>query len=353
MQMNYKTPSFEKSFANHPKAIYWSKINTINPIDIYQGSVIKVWFDCDNCKHNFQKSLYDVKRGGWCPYCSGDICRKLCDNNNCEYCFNKSFISIYNSKYIVDKLINPRYIIKNNREKYDFKCNKCNHTFKATPKSVTEGYWCPYCYHSLCDNNSCNYCFIHSFASNQKSKYWSSKNLINPRQLRHCSKVKIIFNCDICNNEFKSELNSITKGHWCPICRYKTEKKLLKWLNDNYNDIYYQPKYEWCKSKKCSKLLSFDFEYNNIIIELDGEQHFRQIGNWKSPEENLERDIFKMKCALENKKHIIRINQITVFKDINNWDIRLKDTINILLMQKEYQVKYIDIDSSYFDLTKH
>ena len=37
-----------------------------------------------------------------------------------------------------------------------------------------------------------------------------------------------------------------------------------------------------------------------IIIELDGKQHFEQIGNWQSPEKTRENDIYKMKCANDN-----------------------------------------------------
>jgi hypothetical protein len=338
-------PLFERSFANHPKVKYWSKINNCNPEDIYQGSKIKFWFDCDICNHSFEKCLYDVKKGGWCPYCSS----KLCSDINCTFCLNKSFKSIEKSKYIVDTGIDPRFITKNSAQKLNFKCEKCNHIFISRAKSVSEGYWCPYCYHSLCDDLNCNYCFNKSFASNPKSKYWSSKNTINPRQVRQFSKTKIIFNCDECNIEFQMDLNTVSKNHWCPTCKYKTEKKLLKWLIEQYKDINYQPKYSWCKSLKCSKLLVFDYEYKNIIIELDGEQHYRQVGNWKSPEENIKRDKYKMKCALENGKHIIRICQNTVFKNKNNWDLRLKKDIDELLEINVPQIRYINIDPIYFN----
>ncbi len=347
-----KNPTFERSFASHPKAIYWSKLNTIKPEDIYQGSTIKILFDCSNCNHTFEKVLYSIKKGEWCPYCSGGRCVRLCDDLSCSYCLDKSFLSVENSKYIIDKTINLRFISKNSLIKLDFKCYKCNHTFTSAPKRVSEGYWCSYCYHNLCNNDECDYCFKQSFASSIKSKYWSSKNTFRPRDLRHFSKQKIIFNCDECNIEFTMNLNTVSKGHWCPTCRYKTEKKLLKWLIEKYIDIKHQPKYEWCKSKKCTKLLAFDFEYKNIIIELDGEQHFRQVGTWKSPEENIERDIYKMECALNNGKHIIRIFQDSVFKDKNNWDMRLDNTISELLKIEEPIIKYIDIDPVHFNKTK-
>ena len=38
----------------------------------------------------------------------------------------------------------------------------------------------------------------------------------------------------------------------------------------------------------------------NIIVEQDGPQHFKQIGNWKIPELTKINDIYKMKYANEN-----------------------------------------------------
>jgi hypothetical protein len=52
-----------------------------------------------------------------------------------------------------------------------------------------------------------------------------------------------------------------------------------------------------------------------IIIELDGLQHFKQVSNWKSPDDNLINDKYKMKCVNENNYSIIRILQ----DDVYNW----------------------------------
>jgi very-short-patch-repair endonuclease len=56
----------------------------------------------------------------------------------------------------------------------------------------------------------------------------------------------------------------------------------------------------------------FDFciEELKIIIELDRIHHFEIVKHWKNnPEEQLERDKFKMKCANDNGYSIIRILQ--------------------------------------------
>lgn len=100
---------------------------------------------------------------------------------------------------------------------------------------------------------------------------------------------------------------------------------------------------------KTNYILPFDFEYENIIIELDGPQHFKQISNWRTAEKQNKLDKYKMMCDKENNKHIIRINQETVFKNINNWKDKLTDCINEILLLQIPTVMYLDIDSTYFE----
>ena len=64
---------------------------------------------------------------------------------------------------------------------------------------------------------------------------------------------------------------------------------------------------------------SFEDEYKNLLIEFDGEQHFRQVSDWKSPEEQNKTDKFKISKCLENGYSIIHILQEDVWFDKNNW----------------------------------
>lgn len=94
-------------------------------------------------------------------------------------------------------------------------------------------------------------------------------------------------------------------------------------MKDIYPSIIYQFRVEWCKN---TSYLPFDFciEEYKIIIELDGPQHFKQIMNWKSPEEQQETDLYKEKCANDNGYCVIRILQNDVLNDNYDW---LKDLI--------------------------
>jgi hypothetical protein len=115
------------------------------------------------------------------------------------------------------------------------------------------------------------------------------------------------------------------------------------------NNIIFQPIYKWCINPKTNRYLPFDFEYKNIIIELDGPQHFKQVSNWRSPVEQLEIDKYKMKCAIDNNKHIIRILQTNVLYNIDNWEDKLEESIDKLILNNIPSTIYIGMDPKHFE----
>jgi hypothetical protein len=341
---------FNKSFMSIKKSEYWSNTNIISPRKIFKYSNKKFIFYCNICKHEFEASPNNITQNKWCPYCAKP-CKKLCDNIHCEICFNNSFYSNYNSLFWSNtNNIHPRYVIKNSKNKYWFDCHECNHSFEISLDNANNKKWCPYCGHvKLCDITDCNNCFNNSFNSVENSKYLIDKN-INTRQIFKYTKQKYDFECNICHNTFKSSIHHISDGSWCSLCRYKTQKILYNWLIQNFKHIKQQIKYKWCINKNTNKHLIFDFEVENkIIIELDGAQHFRQISNWLNPEIQKERDKFKIKCALENNRHIIHILQEDVYNNIGNWDKKLKEHINNLLLIDKPDLVLIGIDENHFN----
>jgi len=268
-----------------------------------------------------------------------------------EIPFEKSFASHEKSKYWSDKNeLKPKDVEINSHKKFYFYCNKCNHEFlRSINKLYNDKEHCSYCVipsKLLCNNNDCKFCFEKSFASYEKSKYWSDKNIENPRNLMKSSDKKYWFNCNICSHEFSSSLSHITNGTWCPFCVNKTEQNLYDKLVLIYPELIQQYKVEWCKN---INYLPFDFciEEYKIIIELDGRQHFEQVSNWNSPEENQHRDKFKMKCANDNNYSVIRILQEDVFYDTFDWINEIKQAIQKIIDDKIIQNIFICKNNEY------
>ena len=250
---------FEKSFASHPKNKFWSNNNESIPRYVFKNSHKIYLFNC-TCDHEFKISLASiVKQDAWCTFCSKTP-STLCDNKNCDQCFNKSFASCEKYIYWSSKnKINPRKIFKNSQKKFWFDCNKCNHNFEKSIQNIIkkDNCWCPYCANKkLCEDNNCKMCFNNSFANNYKSNYWSIKNLLTPRNIFNNSHTKYLFDCNICNNEFIKSPNEISScNSWCPICKNKTELKLFEWLKENKYNTKKESSFIWSKGRRYDFIL--------------------------------------------------------------------------------------------------
>ena len=127
--------------------------------------------------------------------------------------------------------------------------------------------------------------------------------------------------------------------------KHKTEAIIEKFLR-TYYQIETQKTFEWCKNIRC---LPFDFyiEELKIIIELDGAQHFRQVANWKPPEEQQKNDIYKMKKALDHEISVIRILQEDVYYNRIKWQEEIENKIEVIKQSPKPTIQYICSNNEY------
>jgi very-short-patch-repair endonuclease len=330
---------FEKSFASNPKSIYWNNENELIPRQVFKCSSKSYKFNCNECNHTFTKEIHNVKKESWCPYCASE----LCEDNDCVYCFNRSFACHPKSEFwseLNDKT--PRQVTKSSKTKQIFICDKCPHIFESQLAEIFIGVWCPYCDTKLCEDDRCEMCFNKSFASHPKSIYWNNKNILLPMQVSKYSNKKYFFNCDICSYIFETRANDVSNGTWCPKCVNKTELVVYNYLLETHKELIREGTFIWCKK---INLLRFDFVIDNLklILEIDGCQHFKQVSNWKSPEYTRKNDIYKMKCAFENGYSILRIQQSYIYENKIDWKSLLKTYI------KQYKDTIVFIGDSRYN----
>jgi len=202
------------------------------------------------------------------------------------------------------KMIHPNYDFKdfeyiNWKTKGKVMC-PIHGIFKSSPNVLLRGSGCPKCgkVHHYTTNE-----FIEKISLVNK-KYNFSKFIYVDNRTRG------IVICPI-HGEFLVSPNNLCHGSGCPICKEsKGEKFIAKWLLDNDFEFTPQKKFPTCKNKR---ELPFDFHINNtnILIEYDGEQHFKAKSHWGG-EENFKniiyRDNIKNNWAKENNYTIIRLN---------------------------------------------
>jgi len=343
---------YNRSFDSHPKSKFWDKNkNKDNTRNIIKGSRTKAWFCCEKCNHSFDVRLDHIyHENSWCPYCDN---KKRCYKKDCNHCYKNSFESYFRSNFLKDKSIDLRQLSKTSKSKLIFVCNVCNHDFEASVFNITRAEsWCPYCVNlKRCCKEDCIHCYKNSFESHSRSKFLKDKN-IELRQVSNCSNLKLMFICDVCNNDFKASVFNITRAEsWCPHCINKTETKLYNFLLNLKYEVKRQLTIERCKNEISGRFLPYDFVIinKNIIIELDGPQHFVQVSNWIKPEDTILRDVYKMKCAIKNGYSLIRLLQEEVNKDSFDWRKELIDNISTI---KNGDILFLTRDNDIYDTHK-
>ncbi len=258
-------------------------------------------------------SMQSVNVGCWCKYCnSGDLCGDVF----CDICINKSFAisdksMFWNFEKNKDTPIDIRYGSEAVRW---FNCKTCSHTFDIKICKITrpEASWCPYCSsHRLCSDNNCKICYERSFASNPLSKFWSNKNTVSPREMMFNSGKKFIFECE-CGEELEYSLDYLSRGNWGCSCEKilpHLEQEMEKVLKQYDIKFERQISYDDCRNKLP---LIFDYRISidaqtTIIIELQGEQHFRYCAKFHKTEGRFETqqhiDYLKVKYVTDKKHH--------------------------------------------------
>jgi very-short-patch-repair endonuclease len=126
---------------------------------------------------------------------------------------------------------------------------------------------------------------------------------------------------------FQQSAGGHLQGNGCTMCKYKTEGKLLNILRGIHPTVESQYKRDWCMR---TRMLPFDFclNENKVLIELDGLQHFKQVGKWNSPENQFDTDKFKEMRANSEGFSLIRIIQEDVWLDRYDWLAELTAAID-------------------------
>jgi very-short-patch-repair endonuclease len=179
---------------------------------------------------------------------------------------------------------------------FGYGCPKCSNMYITTKKFIEKA--------NLIHNNLYDY---------------SKVNYVN-------ANTKIIIVCKT-HGEFLQRPNDHLSGSGCPHCKKSQGENLItEYLNEKNIDFEREKKFSNCKGVK--RMLPFDFYLpkHNVLIEFDGEHHFKTINYWGG-EEKLKKqektDGIKNDFAKSQNIGLLRIK----YSDINN----IKQLINNII----------------------
>ena len=240
-----------KSFASHERSKNWSSKNTIQPKDVPLYYYKKFWFKCDKCPHEFKTNINSVARlNTWCSFCGN---KELCDEEDCDICFKKSFASHERSKNWSSKNnFSPRNIYLNCNKKVWFTCFECDKDFEAQPNNIAQGKWCKTCGHkSSKEKQSMK---LDEFLIKAKEKHGDTYDYSNV--IMNGVDTSIVIICKI-HGEFNQTPSNHFQGNGCPKCgiiktadmkRY-SQDEFIKLANEKHSNKYDYSKVEYIDSR--------------------------------------------------------------------------------------------------------
>jgi very-short-patch-repair endonuclease len=246
---------------------------------------------------------------------------------------------------------------KNMNTKIKVKCLTCNNIWEVTPHMLFRPRYCPLCsnlkrakhlrdYHhkenyleNLLINGLDNpeeYTWLDSYSGNNKDKH----------TIRH----------NICNNEYLVRPNCFQQGYRCPKCSLsknesKATKEIIKLLKE------YQIEFE---QEYFIEGYKFDFKIGRLLLEIDGEQHFRE-SRWNKNGIVRKRDLRKNQLAQDYNFRLIRIpylkrsevkEVVNIIRNIIENDFKNLHTIckdnNLFYIYKNKKHEYKILNESFY-----
>ena len=259
-------------------------------------------------------------------------------NNKCILCVNQKInnTNILNSllfnnlKIYNQSLSNILYLTCRSGIKCLFTCGFHISKQKIANKTISYDNCCK-CNNKIVNNTT----ILKALLFNNLKLY--NQCLSDILYLTHGSNIKSLFTCGIHIN--KQIIKDKNRGRNCgKCCSSKLEKYCRYILNDSNIDYEEQKTFKKCKDKQ---LLKFDFylTLQKILIELDGEQHFKNVDHFgiNSLQDNKKRDTIKNNYCEINKIRFLRIS----YSEIKNMRQHISDFIKsselIRFIGKEYK----------------
>jgi len=192
----------------------------------------------------------------------------------------------------------------NAKTRIQCKCKKCNGIWSPIPDSLLRGIGCPFCVGKT---------ILVGFNDMWTTNPELAKLLANPEdgyKYTQNSNKQLNWRCPDCGNIIKNKaVSNVNKnGLSCNICGDGIdfpEKFMVNLLNQLKIDYIFQYSPEWIKPKR------YDFYISsmNLIIEMDGEFHYKDNGmSGQTVKKSMKIDDYKNDNAILHGIHIIRID---------------------------------------------
>lgn len=242
-------------------------------------------------------------------YCLPSVSIRTCSLGNLFY---KKYLyeigQIINNKRILQKIVFYENDAKHRCLGYKVECQICGNIYDIMECIILKSNGCRNCCNRE-ENLICN-------ARPDLKIYFQEKDIEYFYTKSIGSALELDFVCPICKNIKRMSISHLTKTFGCYYCSDKISsgEKFFKSILDQLGIYYiYQFKfdsYTYFNNKTYRPSYDFCFPELKLIVEIDGEQHYKNVEYFDSSQN--EKDLIKDKFAFDNGYIVIRIMYISL-----------------------------------------
>lgn len=291
----------------------YEKNHPVRPEELTPTAKKTFWWKCsaDHCKMSYEQPCAYRADGNGCPYCSG---RKACHWN----CFETLHPELLH-EWSPENELNPSEILENSHSIIKWICSKCDRRYSATPHSrVTQKSGCIKCNRNGYDQMVGGYDHFVAEARRVHGdtyQYPGNYRGNNTKMEMLCGKLS---SNGETHGSFWQDPHNHKSGAGCPKCASEESvSRGMKMIEEALNMLGYVKGSTYIREHtfedlKAARKLFLDvwLPELSLVIEFDGEQHFRMPDHWGGEESLIEtkyRDKIKDSYCVTNKKNLLRI----------------------------------------------
>lgn len=240
------------------KEWHWIKNGELKPWDLSEYSNKKIWWRCSqNPEHIWQATVKHRSQGTGCPFCKSN--RLIIGVNDVATTYPELIAQLH-------PRLNGKKMLRNyhasSAEKFVWICAE-GHCWETSIYSRTQGSGCPICAGVRVQEGIND---LHTRFPEIAAEWDIEKNGKPPGLTAKDSEERVWWRCSECGFSWKEAVVSRTKRHiGCPVCRYKTAKKVYP----GYNDLqtrHPEIATEWCVERNGALKPSQVTQYSNRSV---------------------------------------------------------------------------------------
>lgn len=267
-------------------------------------------FRCKRCGRIFKTTLASIlsssAKGKYKIYCNDCVLEDMHNRfAKTDKQFREEIYNILGNEYTVL----GKY--KNYHTKVDIFHKRCGYVWECIPYvALKQNGKCPRCYNTVKKTTESFSIEVELTFNGEFEVVGEYKNNHTPIKIKHST----------CNRVFNSRPGNFMTNKSCPLCskdgKSRGEEKIFNILQSMDIKFIREKRFIDCKNLRP---LPFDFYIpsKNMIIEYDGEQHFKPKFNEKSFEDTKKNDKIKNEYCKSKNIKLIRI-PYTEFDNIEN-----------------------------------